>query len=51
MKKKYVYIVMLILVIVSLILVIFDKQPKGLNILTLLGMAALILTDEKGGLK
>lgn len=51
MKKKYVYIGMLVLVIVSLVLVVLDKQPKWLDIIVLLGMMVLLLTDKKGWLK
>jgi len=51
MKKKYVYIAMLVLVIMSLILVMLDKQPRWLDVLVLLGMAVLLLTDKKGWLK
>jgi len=51
MKKKYVYIGMLVLVVISLVLVVLDKQPKWLDIIVLLGMAVLLLTDKKGWFK
>lgn len=51
MKKTYVYIGMLILVVISLVLVVLDKQPKWLDIIVLLGMMFLLLTDKKGWFK
>jgi len=47
MKKKYVYLVMLALVVLSLTLTLFDKQPRLLNTVVLIGMMYLIITDGK----
>jgi len=47
MKNKYIYLIMLILVGISLVLTVLNKQPRLLNSVVLIGMLYLLINDRK----